>query len=169
MTATIAQTPEPPYFAVIFTSLRTAGDQGYDEMAERMAELAARQPGFLGIESARSAEGLGVTVSYWESEKAIAAWKAHAGHRIAQAMRRQAHQPDSCRHRHLNRLVVGVVLHQFLRGTGWRIVFAGRLAILVANLDDLGDVQQRRRRGVHAGLATALLSRQRLDQPLVQR
>jgi len=81
----IARTPAPPYYAVIFTSLRTEGDQGYGQMAERMVELAAQQPGFLGVESTRDTSGLGVTVSYWASEEAITRWKANAAHRIAQA------------------------------------------------------------------------------------
>src|SRR5690606_13676634 len=55
----MARTPEPPYYAVIFTSRRTDGDQGYAETAERMAELAREQPGFLGVESARGEDGLG--------------------------------------------------------------------------------------------------------------
>jgi len=78
----IAATPAPPYYAVIFTSLRTAGDNGYGKMAEAMETLAATQPGFLGIESAR--DGMGITVSYWASLEAIAAWKAHATHLVAQ-------------------------------------------------------------------------------------
>lgn len=82
--SSIATTPAPPYYAVIFTSLRTEGDNGYGSMADRMVELAAEQPGFLGVESARGADGLGITVSYWESTKAIADWKANAEHRIAQ-------------------------------------------------------------------------------------
>jgi heme-degrading monooxygenase HmoA len=77
--------PEPPYYAVIFSSLRTAGDQGYGAMAERMEELARAQPGFLGLESARDAGGLGITVSYWRDEASIAAWKAQAEHVVAQA------------------------------------------------------------------------------------
>jgi heme-degrading monooxygenase HmoA len=60
----------------------TDGDNGYGTMAEAMEKLAATQPGFLGIESAR--EGLGITVSYWESLEAIAAWKANATHLVAQ-------------------------------------------------------------------------------------
>jgi heme-degrading monooxygenase HmoA len=80
----LASTPEPPYYAVIFTSLRTDGDRGYGEMAERMADLAATQPGFLGVESARGSDGLGITVSYWASEEAITAWKAHMEHKPAQ-------------------------------------------------------------------------------------
>ncbi len=80
-----AKTPEPPYYAVIFTSTRTAVDEGYHEVADRMVALAGRQPGFLGVESTRGAEGLGITVSYWSSLEAIAAWKAHAEHRVAQA------------------------------------------------------------------------------------
>ncbi|WP_421870214.1 antibiotic biosynthesis monooxygenase family protein [Motiliproteus sp.] len=79
---TIATTPKPPYYAVIFTSTRTDGDHGYAEMADRMVELAARQPGFLGMESAR--DGLGITVSYWRDLDAIKAWKADAEHQQAQ-------------------------------------------------------------------------------------
>lgn len=79
----LAHTPEPPYYAVIFTSQRTAGDDGYAETADRMVELAAQQRGFLGVESVRGADGLGITVSYWVSEEAIAAWKAHAEHSMA--------------------------------------------------------------------------------------
>jgi heme-degrading monooxygenase HmoA len=79
-----ARTPEPPYYAVIFTSRRTDGDRGYAAMAERMAELASRQTGFLGIESARATDGSGITVSYWENEEAIRAWKAHVDHLPAQ-------------------------------------------------------------------------------------
>ncbi|MHB1930973.1 MAG: antibiotic biosynthesis monooxygenase family protein, partial [Acidimicrobiales bacterium] len=65
-TGDIARTPEPPYVAVIFTSLRTPGDRGYAATAERMLELARRQDGYLGFETAR--EGLGITVSYWRDE-----------------------------------------------------------------------------------------------------
>jgi heme-degrading monooxygenase HmoA len=79
----LANTPAPPYYAVIFSSLRTPVDAGYGAMAERMVELAAQQPGFLGIESARD-EGVGITVSYWASLEAIRAWKAHAEHLEAQ-------------------------------------------------------------------------------------
>jgi heme-degrading monooxygenase HmoA len=75
--SSIAKTPEPPYYAVIFTSQRTEADRGYGQMAERMAETAAKQPGFLGIESVRSADGFGITVSYWSSQEAIAASKMH--------------------------------------------------------------------------------------------
>ena len=75
----IANTPAPPYYAVIFSSLRSEGDQGYGQAALRMLELAREQPGFLGVESARE-DGLGITVSYWRSEAAILAWKHHAEH-----------------------------------------------------------------------------------------
>jgi heme-degrading monooxygenase HmoA len=80
-----AATPEPPYYAVIFTSTRTSVDEGYQDVAARMVELAARQPGFLGVESTRGADGLGITVSYWASLEAIAAWKAQGEHRVAQS------------------------------------------------------------------------------------
>lgn len=78
----IARTPEPPYTAVIFTSLRTEGDQGYAVMSRRMVELAEQQPGFLGVESAR--DGLGITVSYWADDAAAAGWKRVTEHMIAQ-------------------------------------------------------------------------------------
>ena len=78
----ISQTPDPPYYAVIFTSERTAVNNGYNEMAERMVELAEEQPGYLGHESAR--ESLGITVSYWDSLEAIKHWKQNTEHLIAQ-------------------------------------------------------------------------------------
>lgn len=78
----IASTPVPPYYAVIFTSLRTVGDQGYAAMADAMFDLAAQQLGFLGVESAR--EGLGITISYWESLEAIAGWRQNSAHLFAQ-------------------------------------------------------------------------------------
>jgi len=78
----IASTPVPPYYAVIFTSVRTEGDHGYDAMSERMVELAALQPGYLGVESAR--EGVGITVSYWRDLESIRAWKNVAEHLVAQ-------------------------------------------------------------------------------------
>jgi len=79
----IARTPKPPYYAVIFTSVRTeADDDGYAAMAEHMDALARAQPGFLGVESAR--EGVGITVSYWRDLESIRAWKANAEHLVAQ-------------------------------------------------------------------------------------
>lgn len=81
----IANTPPPPYYAVIFTSIRTTTDDiNYSEMAERMVELAATQPGFLGVESVRA--GLGITVSYWESLDAIHQWKHHSEHIMAREL-----------------------------------------------------------------------------------
>ena len=85
MTPGFAPTPQPPYYAAIFTSQRTAGDQGYGAMADRMLELASQQPGYLGAESVRDAQGFGITVSYWTSEAAIRDWKQHAEHQVAQA------------------------------------------------------------------------------------
>ena len=79
-----AQLPAPPYFAVIFSSLRTPDDAGYGDMAERMVALAAEQPGFLGVESTRGGDGFGITVSYWRDLEAIANWRRHAEHRVAQ-------------------------------------------------------------------------------------
>ena len=78
----IAITPKPPYYAVIFTTKRSAIDEGYSEMAQEMLELAKQQPGYLGEESAR--EELGITVSYWESLEAIKNWKQNTNHLQAQ-------------------------------------------------------------------------------------
>jgi len=80
----IAKTPQPPYFAVIFTSERTEGEHGYGKMGEKMVELASEQQGFLGIESVRDQNGIGITVSYWDSFEAVKNWKEHALHKVAQ-------------------------------------------------------------------------------------
>lgn len=77
----IANTPAPPYYAVIFTSLRTDGDKGYAEMADLMVHLAQKQEGFLGIESAR--EDIGITVSYWKDLKSIKDWRDNIDHTAA--------------------------------------------------------------------------------------
>jgi heme-degrading monooxygenase HmoA len=78
----IANTAEVPYYAVIFTSLLSGDDEGYEDMAAEMVELAGRQEGFLGVESARNETG--VTVSYWQSLSAIKNWKANTRHLLAQ-------------------------------------------------------------------------------------
>lgn len=77
----IASTPEPPYYAVIFTSVRTEGDRGYSEMADQMVELARQQDGFLGVESARNE--IGITVSYWYDLESIRKWRENMEHSIA--------------------------------------------------------------------------------------
>ena len=77
----LADTPEPPYYAVIFTSQRNGDDaDGYAEAAEAMSALATQQPGYLGAESVRGEDGIGITVSYWRSEDDILSWKRHAEH-----------------------------------------------------------------------------------------
>jgi heme-degrading monooxygenase HmoA len=84
-----ASLPDPPYYAVVFTALRTPGDNGYGETDERLMKLASDQPGFLGVDSARGANGLGITVSYWRDEASIAAWREHAEHTLARARGRE--------------------------------------------------------------------------------
>jgi heme-degrading monooxygenase HmoA len=81
------------YYAVIFTSHK-ASDEGYAETSDRMRELAEQQPGFLGIESARGADGFGITVSYWKDRESIRAWKANAEHLVAQARGRSDFYSD---------------------------------------------------------------------------
>jgi heme-degrading monooxygenase HmoA len=92
VTDRIAATPEPPYVAVIFTSIRTEGDNGYAVMSARMEQQAAEQPGYLGIENAR--DGLGITVSYWADEASAQAWKQVAAHLVAQQRGRDAWYAD---------------------------------------------------------------------------
>lgn len=78
----ISNTPKPPYYAVIFTSIRTEIDDGYVDMANLMVELAEQQDGYLGMESARNE--VGITVSYWRDLESIRKWKEHTDHKVAQ-------------------------------------------------------------------------------------
>lgn len=85
-----ARTPAPPYYAVIFSSIRTAGDpEAYGATAEYMVELARTIPGFLGVESVRGTDGFGITVSYWTDEAAIRNWQQHGEHLTAQRLGRE--------------------------------------------------------------------------------
>jgi heme-degrading monooxygenase HmoA len=81
-----ARLPDPPYYAVIFSSQRREGDEGYGAMASAMFDLALKQPGCLGAESARGEDGFGITVAYFRDEASIAAWKANAAHLRAQQL-----------------------------------------------------------------------------------
>ena len=89
MSNRFAETPEPPYWAVIFTGQRTEVDKGYAAMAQRMLELALERPGCLGAESTRDETGLGITVSYWRTEADVVAWKREADHLAAQRLGRE--------------------------------------------------------------------------------
>ena len=84
---TISNTPNPPYYAVIFTSTRKDIDAGYQEMNQKMFDLAARQPGYLGVETAR--EEIGITVSYWKDLESIRHWKGNVEHLEAQKLGRE--------------------------------------------------------------------------------
>lgn len=77
----IAKTPTPPYYAVIFTNTRTTVDDGYSKMADEMLELAKKQRGYLGFESARNE--IGITISYWEDLESIKLWKDNSDHSFA--------------------------------------------------------------------------------------
>lgn len=80
----IANTPKPPYYAVIFTSIKNAENTEYETISEKMVELVQKQPGFLGFESAK--EEIGITVSYWESIEAIQLWNNNLAHQEAQKL-----------------------------------------------------------------------------------
>ncbi len=85
----LVNTPATPYYAVIFSSTRTEGDNGYAETADQMVALAQEQPGFLGVESVRDSHGHGITVSYWDSLESIRNWKEVSAHRAAQKRGRE--------------------------------------------------------------------------------
>ncbi|MGO7244327.1 antibiotic biosynthesis monooxygenase [Rhizobium ruizarguesonis] len=80
----IATLPAPPYYVVCFSSQRTEVDDGYGDVGAAMVELAMQQPGFLGFESVRRADGFGIINSYWKDEESILAWKAVLDHVEAQ-------------------------------------------------------------------------------------
>jgi len=83
----IANTPEAPYYAVVFSTIRTDINEGYEETVQKMEALAKLQEGYLGIESARAA--IGITVSYWESLDAISKWKNNVEHTVARSKGRE--------------------------------------------------------------------------------
>ena len=86
----LAQTPEPPYHAVVFSAVRAGDDaEAYAATAARMLALARSMPGFLGVESARGPDGLGIIVSYWTDAESIRAWQQQAEHREAQRLGRE--------------------------------------------------------------------------------
>lgn len=84
-----AATPEPPYYIVSFSSIRTEGDNGYGAMGDRMEEMALAQDGCLGLESARGSDGFGITNSFWRDEECIRAWKNVVSHLAAQRLGRE--------------------------------------------------------------------------------
>ena len=81
MNTMIAKTPHPPYYAVIFSSIRTDRDNGYSEMSEKMVDLASKQDGFISMDTARS--GIGITVSYWRDLDSIKKWRENSEHSVA--------------------------------------------------------------------------------------
>lgn len=83
-----AETPQPPYYIVAFSSQRAAGDHGYGNMASEMERLALEQDGCIGMESVRGADGFGITNAYWRDEASIMAWKNNVRHLAAQKLGR---------------------------------------------------------------------------------
>lgn len=81
----ISKTPPPPYYTVIFTSIRSEGDNGYSDMSKKMNSMVKNTPGFLGVENARGSQpgDIGITVSYWKDIESIKAWRANPEHKIA--------------------------------------------------------------------------------------
>jgi len=87
--ASLFQSLKPPYYSVIFTSILKQAHDGYTEMAQQMEKLASQQPGYLGMDSVRNTEGMGITVSYWKDETSIIAWKNNLIHLEAQKLGRE--------------------------------------------------------------------------------
>jgi heme-degrading monooxygenase HmoA len=83
----LAETPQPPYYAVIFASIKVEDDEGYAELSQRLQELTVDQPGFLGMDSARV--DIGITVSYWKDIESIKRWKQNSEHLVAQKLGRE--------------------------------------------------------------------------------
>lgn len=88
MKSLIANTPEPPYYLVSFSTHMSADVSGYEDTAQKMLDLAMLQPGYLGVESVRGANGFGITLSYWRSLEDIALWREHSEHVLARAQGR---------------------------------------------------------------------------------
>lgn len=82
----IAKTPKAPYYAVIFTSIRTSGDNGYAKVGDEIDNIVSKQKGFLGVESVRDKDGFGLTISYWDSLESINEWKYNVPHMEAKDM-----------------------------------------------------------------------------------
>ena len=121
MTDAFAKLPPPPYYAVVFSSQRRDGDNGYGATSDRMVELAQQQPGFLGVESTRGDDGFGITVAYWDSEEAIRAWRLHAEHTLA----RERGRAEWYRHFELR-------IAKVERAYGWDLVSGYRRAAMQA-------------------------------------
>ncbi|MBN8824970.1 MULTISPECIES: antibiotic biosynthesis monooxygenase [unclassified Spirosoma] len=83
----IAQTPEPPYYVVVFTIVPSADLEGYEAMGGKMVELASQQPGFLGLEY--GASEIELTISYWDTLEAISQWRQNAEHTLARDLGRE--------------------------------------------------------------------------------
>lgn len=94
MMSRFAPLPQPPYFAVIFSNQLSADSTGYSEMATAIGELAAEQPGYLGIESTRDTGGFGITVSYWAAENDVVNWRNVSKHQLAQKLGRERWYDD---------------------------------------------------------------------------
>ena len=91
MTSRFFNAPEPPYYAVIFSSLLSGEDaDGYDAMHDHIYEIAITQPGYLGLETTRDEEGFGITVVYYDSAQAIENWGKHSEHKVAQNKGRES-------------------------------------------------------------------------------
>lgn len=74
---------QPLFYAVIFTSKLTGvAIEDYERNAAKMEDLCAQQPGFLGMDSARSE--VGITVCYWQSLADIENWRSHLDHKSVQ-------------------------------------------------------------------------------------
>lgn len=84
----IAQTPEPPYYVAVFSSVRTEADEGYYQMNNALFDELSKFPGFLGFESARE-NGCGITVSYWTDLQSLKNWRDLPMHQVAQGLGRE--------------------------------------------------------------------------------
>ena len=118
-----AETPKPPYYAVIFTSRRNSDDEpGYADAAQRLAELAAQQPGYLGVESVRGADGVGITVSYWDGG-GDPRWRAQVEHAATRELGRKYCTTHECASPRSSAPMAGVATRFAERASVW-VVFS---------------------------------------------
>lgn len=76
--------PEPPFYAVIFIATKSETLYGYEEMDERMMDMAHQRTGFLGYSSISSGKNT-IFISYWKDQESIRLWSHHPEHRNAKS------------------------------------------------------------------------------------
>jgi heme-degrading monooxygenase HmoA len=87
-----AETLETPRYAAVFPWSRNDNGEldGRVRAAQEMMALASRQPGCLGVETARGSKGPSMVISYWRDLDAFDAWRAKGDDAAARRRGRDA-------------------------------------------------------------------------------